>query len=52
MLRRCGNTEEVASAVMFLCSDEASFIAGTELTVDGVGSEWVGEASIIPGSVD
>ncbi len=56
MLRRCGYPEEVASAVMFLCSDESSFITGTDLPVDGgylgLGGEGVGEASIIPGSVD
>jgi len=32
---RVANPEEVASAVLFLCSDEASFITGTELRVDG-----------------
>lgn len=56
MLRRCGRPEEVASAVMFLCSDEASFITGTDLPVDGgylgLGGEGVGEASVIPGTVD
>jgi NAD(P)-dependent dehydrogenase (short-subunit alcohol dehydrogenase family) len=29
------NPEEVASAVLFLCSDEASFITGTDICVDG-----------------
>ena len=56
MLRRCGYPEEAASAVMFLCSDEANFITGTDLPVDGgylgLGGEGVGEASIIPGTVD
>jgi hypothetical protein len=32
---RIGEPEEVAQAVLFLCSDNASFITGTELTVDG-----------------
>ena len=32
---REGRTEEVAYAVLFLASDEASFITGTELVVDG-----------------
>ena len=32
---REGRTEEVASAVLFRASDEASFITGTELVVDG-----------------
>ncbi|MDP3063209.1 MAG: SDR family oxidoreductase [Chloroflexota bacterium] len=34
-LRRCGKPEEIASAVAFLCSDEASFITGHSLVVDG-----------------
>lgn len=32
---RIGRPEEVASAVLFLASDESSFIAGAELVVDG-----------------
>ena len=35
LLGRTGNPEEVASAVVFLCSDEASFITGTDIRVDG-----------------
>lgn len=34
-LRRIGRPIEVAQAVMFLASDEASFITGAELVVDG-----------------
>lgn len=34
-LGRCGDAEEVASAVLFLCSDESSFITGTDIRVDG-----------------
>jgi NAD(P)-dependent dehydrogenase (short-subunit alcohol dehydrogenase family) len=35
LLGRVANPEEVASAVLFLCSDEASFITGTDICVDG-----------------
>lgn len=34
-LRRVGEASEVASAVMFLLSDEASYMTGAELLVDG-----------------
>ncbi|MCC7319883.1 MAG: SDR family oxidoreductase [Rubellimicrobium sp.] len=35
LLGRAGDPEEVAAAVLFLCSDEASFITGTDIRVDG-----------------
>ncbi len=35
LLERVGDPEEVAQAVLFLCSDEASFITGTDIRVDG-----------------
>lgn len=34
-VRRCGRPIDIANAVVFLCSDEASFITGHALAVDG-----------------
>lgn len=34
-LGRIGTADEIASAVMFLCSNDAAFITGASLTVDG-----------------
>lgn len=34
-LQRVGHPEEVAAAVVWLCSDAADFITGTSLTIDG-----------------
>ena len=54
MLRRLGEPREVARAILFLCSDDASFITGAELPVDGgylgLGSEGLGDTSTFAGS--
>ena len=34
-LRRVGKTDDIAAAAAFLCSDEASFVTGHSLVVDG-----------------
>jgi NAD(P)-dependent dehydrogenase (short-subunit alcohol dehydrogenase family) len=34
-MHRMGEPEEIARAVLFLASDEASFITGIDLFVDG-----------------
>lgn len=35
LMGRVADAEEVANAVLFLCSDEAGFITGTDIRVDG-----------------
>jgi cyclopentanol dehydrogenase len=39
-MRRAGLAEEVAAAVLYLASDEASFVTGATLAVDGGLSVW------------
>jgi NAD(P)-dependent dehydrogenase (short-subunit alcohol dehydrogenase family) len=34
-LGRMGNSDEIAKAVVFLASDEASYVSGVEFFVDG-----------------
>ncbi|MCC5870354.1 MAG: SDR family oxidoreductase, partial [Gammaproteobacteria bacterium] len=34
-LQRAGQPQEIAQAIVFLCSDAASYITGTTLTPDG-----------------
>lgn len=54
MLGRLSDTVEVAKPIMFLLSDEASFITGTDLAVDGgycgLGPEGLGKTSKFAGS--
>lgn len=40
MLNRSGTPEEVAAAVLFLASDDSSFITATDLRVDGGTMAW------------
>ena len=40
MLGRLGNRDELAGAVVFLASDEAAFITGQVLSVDGGVTAW------------
>lgn len=54
ILGRLAEASEVARPILFLCSDDASFITGAELAVDGgylaLGSEGRGEASTFAGT--
>ena len=54
MLRRMGLAIEVARPTLFLLSDDASFITGTSLMVDGgynsMGPEGLGETAVVAGS--
>lgn len=55
LLRRLGTVEECAGPAAFLLSDEAAFITGADLFVDGgylaMGSEALGENSSFAGTV-
>jgi NAD(P)-dependent dehydrogenase (short-subunit alcohol dehydrogenase family) len=54
MLRRCGEVSEVARPVLFLLSNDASFITGADLPVDGgyqsMGPEGLGDLNVVVGS--
>ena len=54
MLSRCGHAVEIARPILFLLSDDASFITGTDLPVDGgyqsMGPEGLGKTTVIAGS--
>ncbi|MDI1251388.1 MAG: SDR family oxidoreductase [Lacunisphaera sp.] len=54
MLARMGHPVEIAGPVLFLLSDDASFITGTDLPVDGgyngLGPEGLGQDTKIAGS--
>jgi NAD(P)-dependent dehydrogenase (short-subunit alcohol dehydrogenase family) len=47
-LRRFGRPEDIASAVLFLASDESSWITGIDLLVDGGISMQLAEALVFP----
>ena len=40
-LKRFGAPEEVAAAVVWLCSDEASFVTGVPMPVDAGSLAWL-----------
>jgi len=55
LLKRIGEVEECSGPIVFLLSDEASFITGTDLFIDGgyltMGGEGLGENSLFAGSL-
>ena len=55
LLRRLGSVEECSAPIAFLLSEEASFITGTDLFIDGgyltMGGEGLGENSSFAGSL-
>ncbi len=54
MMGRCGEPVEVAAGILFLLSDDASFVTGADLLIDGgylgLGSEGLGKLSQFAGS--
>ena len=46
---RLGRAEEVARAVLFLASDDASYVNGATLVVDGALTAWTGIPDLVPG---
>lgn len=54
MLGRISEASEIASSISFLLSEDASFVTGTDLKVDGgycsMGPEGLGEKSVFAGS--
>jgi len=54
MMGRCGEPIECAGPVLFLLSDDASFITSTDLAVDGgyngMGPEGLGKTTVLAGS--
>ena len=54
MLGRCGEPVECAGPVLFLLSDDASFITAADLAIDGgyhgMGAEGLGKTTVLAGS--
>jgi meso-butanediol dehydrogenase/(S,S)-butanediol dehydrogenase/diacetyl reductase len=47
---RLGRADEVARAILFLASDEASYVSGATLVVDGALTAWTGIPDLVPGA--
>lgn len=46
--KRLGTPDDIAAAISFLASDEASYISGHNLVVDGALTAWTGEPDLGP----
>lgn len=46
---RLGRADEVARAILFLASAEASYVSGATLVVDGALTAWTGIPDLVPG---
>ena len=55
IMRRVGDPVECAGPTLFLLSDDASFITGTDLPIDGgylaIGPEGIGTTTVNAGSL-
>jgi meso-butanediol dehydrogenase/(S,S)-butanediol dehydrogenase/diacetyl reductase len=47
-MKRLGVPDDIASAISFLASDEASYITGQSLIIDGGLMAWTGEPDLRP----
>jgi meso-butanediol dehydrogenase/(S,S)-butanediol dehydrogenase/diacetyl reductase len=47
-LKRLGTPEDVAAAIVCLASDDASYISGHNLVIDGALTAWTGEPALTP----
>lgn len=47
-LKRLGLAEDIASGISYLASDDASYISGHNLVIDGALTAWTGEPDLKP----
>ncbi|MFT3851838.1 MAG: SDR family oxidoreductase [Ilumatobacteraceae bacterium] len=47
-MKRLGTPEDIAASICFLASDDASYISGHNLVIDGALTAWTGEPDLRP----